>query len=114
MYGELRHRLQKGTIDYDVDYHLMKNGWVIFRDKIYVLDHSGLKKFILREFHVKPYLGHPRYRKTLEIMKKFYYWSNLKKEVVDFVARCFDCQKVKSEYKHPVGLIQPIAIPEWK
>ena len=54
---------------------------VIFRDRTYVLNYSELKKIILREFHAKPYLGHPGYQKTLTVLKKFYYWSNLKNEV---------------------------------
>jgi hypothetical protein len=38
----------------------------------------------------------------------------MKKEVVDFIARCLECQKVKDEQKHPIGLLQPFPIPEWK
>ena len=51
---ELMHMLQQGTSDKDADYHLAIDGLVRFRDKLYVLDDSGLKKLILREFHVKP------------------------------------------------------------
>ena len=45
----------------------------------------------MREFHVKPYSGHPSYQKTLIVVKKFYYWPNLKRDVVEFVAIFFDC-----------------------
>jgi hypothetical protein len=38
----------------------------------------------------------------------------MKKEVVDFIARCLECQKVKVEHRHPTGLLQPFPIPEWK
>jgi hypothetical protein len=58
-----------------------------------VPDNSELKKVILREFHVKPYSGHPGYQKTLTTVKRFYYWPNLKRDVAEFVARCFDCQQ---------------------
>jgi len=92
MYRELMHRLQQSTGDQDVDYRLTKYGLVRFQDRIYVLDNSELKKLILREFHAKLYSGHPRYHKTMTTMKKFYYWSNLKKEMAKFVARCLDCQ----------------------
>jgi len=85
-------RLQYGMGDQDVDYHLTTNGLVRFRDKIYALNDSELNKLILREFHVKPYLVHPRYQKTLPTVKKFYYWPNLNEEVVEFVARCLECQ----------------------
>ena len=64
-----------------MDYCLTTDGLVKFRGRIYVLDNSELKKVILREFHAKPYLGHPGYQKTLTAVKKFYYWPNLKKDV---------------------------------
>ena len=97
-----------------MDYCLTADGLIRFRDNIYVLDSSELKKVILREFHVKPYSGQPGYQKTLTAVKKFYYWTNLKKDVVDFVARCLDCQRVKAKCKHLGGLLQAIVIPEWK
>jgi len=78
--------------DRDVDYCLTTDGLVRFRDRIYVLNCSEVKKLILREFHVKPYSSHLRYQKMLMMVKKFYYWPNLKKELAKFVARCLDCQ----------------------
>jgi len=94
-----------------VDYHLTTDGMVIFRNRIYVLDDSELKKFILREFHVKLYSSHPGYQNTLTKINKFYYWLNMKKEVHEFVARCLDCEWVKVECKHLVGMLQLIPIP---
>jgi len=44
---ELMYRLQQCTGGQDVDYHLRKDGLVIFRDKIYVLNDSELKNTIL-------------------------------------------------------------------
>jgi hypothetical protein len=38
----------------------------------------------------------------------------MKKEVAYFIARCFECQKVKDEHRHPTGLLQLLPIPEWK
>jgi len=58
---------------------------------IYVLDSSELKKVILREFHVKLYSSHPSYQKTPIVVKRYYYWTNLKRDAANFVARCFDC-----------------------
>lgn len=52
---ELMHRLQQGTSEKDVDYHLTTYGLFIFRDRIYVLNNNELKKNILKESHAKPY-----------------------------------------------------------
>eukprot|EP00253_Pinus_taeda_P025427 PITA_25427 len=61
----------------------------------YKYTYSELKKIILSEFHAKPYSSHPRYQKTLMVMKKFYYFPNMKKEMVEIMARCLDCQQTE-------------------
>ena len=75
-----------------MDFCLTEDGFIKFRDMIYVFDSSELKKVILREFHAKPYLGQPCYHKTLTEVKNFYYWPILKKDVANFVAICLDYQ----------------------
>jgi hypothetical protein len=60
------------------------------------------------------YVGHPGYQKTMEAVKSHYFWSSLKREIAKYIARCMECQKVKAEHRHPIGLLQPLPIPEWK
>jgi hypothetical protein len=69
---------------------------------------------ILKEMHNVPYPGHLGYQKTIKVVKSQYYWPSMKKEVIDFIAKCLECQKVKVEHRHPAGLLQPLHIPEWK
>jgi hypothetical protein len=38
----------------------------------------------------------------------------MKNEVVDFIARCLECQKVKVEHRHLAGFLQSLPILEWK
>ena len=38
----------------------------------------------------------------------------MKSEVAEYIARCLDCQQVKTEHQHPAGLLQPLPIPSWK
>jgi transposase InsO family protein len=35
-------------------------------------------------------------------------------DIVNYVTRCLECQQVKIEHRHPVGLLQPQVIPESK
>eukprot|EP00253_Pinus_taeda_P004218 PITA_04218 len=58
--------------------------------------------------------GHPGYQKLITSLRKEYYWPGMKKDVVEYLARCLECQQVKAEHQHPAGLLQPIPIPEWK
>eukprot|EP00253_Pinus_taeda_P036268 PITA_36268 len=38
----------------------------------------------------------------------------MKKQVIEYLARCLECQQIKAEHQHPAGLLQPLTIPEWK
>ena len=38
----------------------------------------------------------------------------MKNELAGYIARCFECQQVKTEHEHPTGLLQPLPIPSWK
>jgi hypothetical protein len=46
--------------------------------------------------------------------KKQFYWPGLKKDIANYLAKCLECQQIKAEHRHPVGLLQPLPIPEWK
>ncbi|KAL5771809.1 hypothetical protein ACOSQ2_011733 [Xanthoceras sorbifolium] len=47
-------------------------------------------------------------------LKRQYWWTGMKREVAEFVAKCMVCQQVKAEHQQPSGLLQPLPIPEWK
>ena len=38
----------------------------------------------------------------------------MKIEVAEYIARCLECQQVKTEHQHPTGFLQPLYIPNWK
>ena len=38
----------------------------------------------------------------------------MKKERVEFMTQCLQCQQVKVEHKKPAGPLQSLPIPEWK
>ncbi|XP_052876233.1 uncharacterized protein LOC128282064 [Gossypium arboreum] len=44
-------------------------------------------------------------------LRVLHWWSSLKHEVTNFVARCLTCQQVKAEYQLPSGLLQTVKIP---
>ena len=64
--------------------------------------------------HDVPYVGHPSYQKTIIALRSQFFWLLMNKDVADYIARCMECQKVKAKYRHPVGLLHPLPIPEKK
>ena len=69
-----------------------------------------LKQDILSEAHESRYSIHPGSTKMCQDLKN-YRWSNMKREIADWVSKCLTCQKVKAEHQQPSGLLQPLKIP---
>ena len=84
------------------------------KNKFYVPNSREIRKLILKKMHNVPYLRHQGYQKTLETIRKEYFWSGMKKDIAEYIARCMECQKVKIEHRHLAGLLQPLPIPKWK
>ena len=38
----------------------------------------------------------------------------MKRDIVDFVAQCLNCQQIKYEHQRPRGTLQRMPFPEWK
>ena len=38
----------------------------------------------------------------------------MKKEMTNYIVICIECQKVKTEHRHPTWLLQPLSILKWK
>ena len=73
-----------------------------------------LREEILKEFHCSRFVVHPGGTKMYQDIRRQYYWSGMKKHVVDFVQRCLTCQLVKAEHQRLAGLLQPLEVTEWK
>ena len=56
--------------------------------RICVLNDDEIKKQILYEAHNTPYTVAPGTTKMYRDLKKHFWWSGVKKDVVEYVARC--------------------------
>ena len=69
---------------------------------------------ILTEAHSSRYSIHPGATKMYRDLKQHFWWSRMKRDIVNFVAQCPNCQQVKYEHQRPGGTLQRMPIPEWK
>jgi hypothetical protein len=89
-------------------------GVLWYKGRICVLDVKEIKNLILQEAHDSAYSIHPEGNKMYQDLKVSYWWYGMKREVVEYVALCDTCQRVKAEHQRPAGLLQPFKLPEWK
>ena len=81
---------------------------------MYVPNIAELKKYILDEADISAYAMHPGSTKMYHIIRPFYYWPGMKREIAEYVSRCAICQQVKVERKKPFGLMQLLPVPQLK
>ena len=60
---------------------------------------DGLIYTILTEAHSSRYSIHLGATKMYPDLKQHFWWSRMKRDIVDFVAQCLNCQQVKYEHK---------------
>ncbi|KAL5538466.1 hypothetical protein UlMin_045568 [Ulmus minor] len=109
--NRIREAVKNGT---NTEFSLSSDGILNLRGRICIPNDEELRKQLLEEAHTTPYSVHPGATKMYKDMKQGFWWSGMKKDVADYVAKCLVCQKIKAEHQRPAGVLQPIEIPEWK
>ena len=82
--------------------------------RIVVPHDVNVKYRIMNELHSIPYAGHPGYQRTLQKVKRYFFWIGMRADVQTFVLSCPVCQIEKAEHTLVRGQLQPLQIPEEK
>jgi hypothetical protein len=82
--------------------------------RIWVPNLKPIKELILIEAHDSAYSIHPGSTKMYKDLKTQYWWCGMKPDVMEYIAICDTCQRVKAEHQRPTRLLQPLKIPKWK
>ena len=89
--------------------------WMRYTDKdthvVVVPNDADLIHSIISDHHDAMLAGHPGKTRTLELISRHYWWSNMNRNVNDYVAACDKCQRSKVASGKPTGLLQPLPVP---
>jgi len=77
----------------------LNEGVLHFQNRIIVP--STLRARILKSFHYSPTNGHQGIDKTLEKIKRYYWWPNMKKDIHNYVLSCSTCARCKIRRHKP-------------
>ncbi|XP_070036579.1 uncharacterized protein [Nicotiana tomentosiformis] len=101
--GELGHdTVQHGDAR---DITIQDDGVLRMQGQISVPNVDGLQELILEEAQSSRYSINPGAAKMYQVLRKYYWWRRMKKDIVGFTAQCLNCQQVKCEYQRPGGLL---------
>jgi hypothetical protein len=114
-YLQVKESLQQEDVQQKMKEYEMKGyGLLMHKNIIYVPSSGELRNLVLKEMHNVPYAGHPGYQKTIAVVRSQLFCPRMKNDVVDYIAKCMEFQRVKSEHMHPTGFLHPLPIPEKK
>ncbi|KAJ9516908.1 hypothetical protein QJQ45_027301 [Haematococcus lacustris] len=71
-----------------------------------------LRTDLLREAHDIPISGHLGRDKTYHRLSRHFFWPRMSASVHDYVRTCNSCQRSKTNTSKPIGLLQPLPIPQ--
>jgi hypothetical protein len=74
-------------------------GVLWYKGRICVPNVKELKDKILREAHELAYSIHPGGNKMYHDLKAIYWWYGIKRDIVEYVALCDTCQRVKAKHQ---------------
>ena len=96
----------------EIEFTVNEDGVLNYKDRVCVPDDNDLRKAILKEAHNESFAIHPGSTKMYQDLKMSFWWSGIKRDILEFLTKCLVCQRVKAEHQVPSGLLQSIRIPE--
>ncbi|WMV30105.1 hypothetical protein MTR67_023490 [Solanum verrucosum] len=79
--------------------------------RLCVSDVDGLREKILEEAHGSRYSIHLGATNMYRDLREIYWWNGMKKDIVEFVAKCTNCQQVKVEQQRPEAFCKKYQFP---
>jgi hypothetical protein len=77
------------------------DGLLRFNNWIYVPPNDELRSLILNDAHRAVYMAHLGVTKRRADLNPLFFWKGMKEDIVNYVARCLECQQVKAKNRHP-------------
>ena len=88
-----------------------KNGLWYHGEAIVLPDFMNMRREVFYECHNSPIAGHFGLTKTLQNIKRSYWWPKMRERIKKWIQICDSCQKNKPYQLKKQGLLKPLAIP---
>ena len=108
--GEYKYRKKKGML---VVHRTGQDEGLNFW-RIIVPDNVESRNLIVKELHSVPYSIHPGINRTVNKVRKSFFWKGLTGHVREYVESCPTCQVEKADHTLSKGKLQSTQIPEEK
>jgi len=90
----------------------LKDGVIYVDNMLYIPKDQALRTEIMSMHHDDPLAGHFGRDKTLELIRRKYYWPSMANDVEEYCATCQICQKTKTKRHKPYGELNSLPFPK--
>lgn len=80
----------------------IRDGLLFYQNRCYVPPHEGVQRELTQYYHDTAPAGHPGHLKTLELLRRNYWWPGMYIFVKNYVKGCAICQQMKVN-THPTS-----------
>ena len=87
----------------------LRDGLLYQRNLLWVPE--GIGQQVLESEHDSRVAGHMGRDKTIELIRRNFWWPKMNERIIDFVRSCPDCQQNKTFCHQPYGLSSPLELP---
>ena len=125
-YDAIIAELEEGKVEVkkNNDVYRMKRGLLVVHQdnqndecdywRIVIPDEVNAKNFVMRELHSIPYSLHPGIQRTVQKVRRHFFWKGMTVHVREYVEACPICQVEKTDHTLVKGKLQSTSIPEKK
>jgi len=79
------------------------------KEKLWIPE--GMTQRVMESEHDTKVAGHMGQDKTIELVRRNFWWPKMNEKIIDFVRSCRECQKNKAVRHQPYGLSSPLELP---
>jgi len=90
-----------------------KRGGLVYKaDALCVPEDAALRSELMKMHHDDPLAGHFAANKTLNLIRRKYWWPGIAKDVKEYTSTCGVCQRTRVQRHRPYGEMHPLPIPQ--
>jgi transposase InsO family protein len=89
----------------------VEDGVLYRKERMWIPDDKELIKKVLESEHDAKIAGHFGQDKTIELIRRNFWWPKMDEQIIDYVRSCPQCQKDKAARHQKYGLLQPLELP---
>lgn len=95
-----------------LEHCLEEDGALYWKEALWVPQDNQTFLDILQEVHNLPSGGHKGVVKTIDLIKRYYYWPGMRESIKRYIRNCYECHRAKAPTDQKNGLLQPLPIPQ--